>query len=181
MGCRSARRITVINPPIAFPASVPGTADRADVRAELQVPQNAGIDWFGRPARSRETDRGTDPGSGRPIGPALSPARRRCRARYGSVCTRWPVNWGSAEAIHFTGARPDVSRLLQAMDVFVSPSRDETFGMAVIEALAAGVPVVYAQCPALDELALRADRAVEIPRDTIPRSSGGISPMRSRA
>ncbi|MEU2181406.1 glycosyltransferase [Streptomyces thermolilacinus] len=42
--------------------------------------------------------------------------------------------------------------LLSAMDVFVSPSADEAFGLAVVEALAAGLPVRYVACPALDDL-----------------------------
>jgi glycosyltransferase involved in cell wall biosynthesis len=42
---------------------------------------------------------------------------------------------------------------LCAMDLFASPSEQETFGLAVLEALACGLPVVYAVCPPLDELA----------------------------
>lgn len=47
---------------------------------------------------------------------------------------------------------PDLPSLLAAMDVFVSTSPDEAFGLAVIEALAAGLPVLYAACPAIDDL-----------------------------
>lgn len=50
----------------------------------------------------------------------------------------------------FAGEREDSSRLLSAMDVFVSPSREETFGLAVVEALAVGLRAVFAACPALD-------------------------------
>lgn len=60
---------------------------------------------------------------------------------------------GVAERVRLLGARGDVTRLLSAMDVLVSASRDETFGMAVVEAVGSGLPVAYAQCPALDELA----------------------------
>ncbi|GAA0924709.1 glycosyltransferase [Nonomuraea longicatena] len=52
----------------------------------------------------------------------------------------------------FTGEAADVPALLSAMDVFVAPSREETFGLAVIEALASGLPVLYGACPALEEL-----------------------------
>ncbi|MBL1099740.1 glycosyltransferase [Streptomyces coffeae] len=42
--------------------------------------------------------------------------------------------------------------LLSAMDVLVSPSAEEAFGLAALEALAAGLPVLHTVCPALDEL-----------------------------
>jgi glycosyltransferase involved in cell wall biosynthesis len=38
------------------------------------------------------------------------------------------------------------------MDLFVSPSEEETFGLAALEAAAAGSRVVAAECPALDGL-----------------------------
>ncbi|PJE99616.1 glycosyl transferase [Streptomyces carminius] len=50
------------------------------------------------------------------------------------------------------GAGPDIPGLLSAMDVFVSPSAEESFGLAVLEALAAGLPVLHVTCPAIDEL-----------------------------
>ncbi|MFJ5828492.1 glycosyltransferase [Streptomyces sp. NPDC093089] len=49
-------------------------------------------------------------------------------------------------------AGPSLPGLLAAMDVFVSTSPDETFGLAVVEALAAGLPVLYVACPAIDDL-----------------------------
>ena len=36
----------------------------------------------------------------------------------------------------------DVAKLLPTLDLFVSPSRSEPFGLAIVEAMAAGVPVV---------------------------------------
>ncbi len=46
----------------------------------------------------------------------------------------------------------ELAGLLAAMDVFVSPSDEEAFGLAVLEALAAGLPVLHVTCPAVDEL-----------------------------
>ncbi|MET9252393.1 glycosyltransferase [Streptomyces sp. NPDC003717] len=47
---------------------------------------------------------------------------------------------------------PDLPSLLAAMDVLASPSPEEAFGLAVLEALAAGLPVRYASCPAVEDL-----------------------------
>ncbi len=45
-------------------------------------------------------------------------------------------------AVVFAGFRRDIARLLNASDVLVCPSDFESFGMANVEALACGVPVV---------------------------------------
>ncbi|MFE5815698.1 glycosyltransferase [Streptomyces sp. NPDC056479] len=61
---------------------------------------------------------------------------------------------------------PGLVALLSAMDVLASPSPEESFGLAVVEALAAGLPVLYASCPAVEDL----------PRDAAPaarRVTGG--------
>ncbi|WP_441249695.1 glycosyltransferase [Kitasatospora sp. McL0602] len=65
-----------------------------------------------------------------------------------------------------TGERDDVPELLTAMDVLAAPSTEETFGLTVLEGLAAGLPVRHSACPALDELPPEAaPEAVRIPSD----------------
>jgi glycosyltransferase involved in cell wall biosynthesis len=67
---------------------------------------------------------------------------------------------GAAERIRLLGEcdaqgstdRPGIPALLSAMDAFVSTSKEEAFGLAVVEALAAGLPVLHGTCPALDDL-----------------------------
>jgi glycosyltransferase involved in cell wall biosynthesis len=49
---------------------------------------------------------------------------------------------GIADSVRFLGARPDVERLLPALDVLVSASLWEGLSIVILEALAAGVPVV---------------------------------------
>lgn len=49
---------------------------------------------------------------------------------------------GLAEHIHFLGSRQDVSDLLAASDYFVLPSLWEGLSMALVEAMAVGLPVV---------------------------------------
>jgi glycosyltransferase involved in cell wall biosynthesis len=49
-----------------------------------------------------------------------------------------------ADRTVFTGARSDIPRLMQAMDVFVFPSYHEGLGLAVLEAQASGLPCILA-------------------------------------
>ena len=65
----------------------------------------------------------------------------------------------------FTGESADVPGLLSAMDVLVAPSEEETFGLAVLEGLAAGLPVFYGACPALDDVPVRSLPARAPPTD----------------
>jgi glycosyltransferase involved in cell wall biosynthesis len=60
---------------------------------------------------------------------------------------------GVAGRVVFAGAVPHPREMLCAMDVLASPSDQETFGLAVLEALACGLPAIYAACPPLDEYA----------------------------
>ncbi|MFD4728623.1 glycosyltransferase [Streptomyces seoulensis] len=68
---------------------------------------------------------------------------------------------GVAGRVLFTGEVPglpdgsaglDLPALTSAMDVLAAPSPEEAFGLAVVEALAAGLPVRYASCPAVEDL-----------------------------
>ena len=49
---------------------------------------------------------------------------------------------GLSDRVIFTGVRSDVAELMQAMDVFVFPSKFEGFGVALLEAQTAGLPCV---------------------------------------
>lgn len=49
---------------------------------------------------------------------------------------------GIAGRIHFAGSRGDIQQLLPAMDVFALPSLTEGLSIALLEACAAGLPVV---------------------------------------
>ncbi|MGW4403652.1 glycosyltransferase [Nonomuraea sp. NPDC004702] len=59
---------------------------------------------------------------------------------------------GVGRRVVFAGESVHVPALLSAMDVLAAPSQEETFGLAVVEALAAGLPVLYGACPAIDDL-----------------------------
>ena len=56
---------------------------------------------------------------------------------------------GIRERVHFLGRRSDVPELLRMADLYVQFSNFEGFGLAVLEAMAAGVPVVATNVPGL--------------------------------
>lgn len=57
-----------------------------------------------------------------------------------------------SERVVFAGRRSDVPELLSAMDAFALPALEEMFGIAPVEAIAAGLPAVVTHCPALEGL-----------------------------
>lgn len=59
---------------------------------------------------------------------------------------------GVADHITFTGVRADVPRMIDAFDVSAMPSHMETFGLAAIEAMARGRPVIASNVGALPEV-----------------------------
>lgn len=76
-----------------------------------------------------------------------------------NVLRRTAQRAGVADRVLFTGERPtgglpgaDLPSLTAAMDVLASPSAEEAFGLAVVEAMAAGLPVLYVSCPAVEDL-----------------------------
>jgi glycosyltransferase involved in cell wall biosynthesis len=59
---------------------------------------------------------------------------------------------GLAGRVHFLGERRDVAPILADADLFVLPSRSEAFPNAVIEAMAAGLPVVATDVGGIPEV-----------------------------
>ncbi|MFF2775727.1 glycosyltransferase [Streptomyces sp. NPDC058052] len=76
-------------------------------------------------------------------------------------------------------AGPMLPELLAAMDVFVSTSPDETFGLAVVEALAAGLPVLYVACPAIEDLPADAAPGARRIGESVPELIGALRDLRA--
>jgi L-malate glycosyltransferase len=73
-------------------------------------------------------------------GPERSPAERRVR------------ELGLEERVAFLGKQESFVELLAAADVFLLPSEQESFGLAALEALSCGVPVVASDVGGIPEL-----------------------------
>ena len=59
---------------------------------------------------------------------------------------------GLEHRIQMVGWINDIAKLLPTFDLFVSPSRSEPFGLAIIEAMAAGVPVISTESEGAREI-----------------------------
>jgi glycosyltransferase involved in cell wall biosynthesis len=59
---------------------------------------------------------------------------------------------GLSDRVVFLGYREDVDCVVRGLDIFVLPSLRETFPMAILEAMASGVPVVATQVGSIHEM-----------------------------
>jgi len=76
---------------------------------------------------------------------------------------RLAVKLGIADHVHMLGFQQDVRPVLAALDVFVLPSRWEGFGLATLEAMAAGLPVVVTNVPGSRDLVQHEQTGLVVP------------------
>jgi glycosyltransferase involved in cell wall biosynthesis len=62
----------------------------------------------------------------------------------GSPFPQLAASLGISERVHFLGYRRDLAAIMQAVDLFVFPSRYEACTLVLLEALASGLPVITA-------------------------------------
>lgn len=70
---------------------------------------------------------------------------------------------GLSGQVVFAGMRRDVASLLPAMDLFVCPSLYEGFGIAIVEAMAAGRPVIASAAGGIPEIVVHEETGLLVP------------------
>jgi glycosyltransferase involved in cell wall biosynthesis len=70
---------------------------------------------------------------------------------------------GVSERVHVLGPRKDVPALMHAMDVFAMPSIWEGFGLVLLEAMAAGRPIVASAVATIPEVVVDGETGLLVP------------------
>ena len=84
---------------------------------------------------------------------------------------------GLAERFHLLGWLNDAEKLLAAMDVFVSASETESFGLAIAEAMAAGTAVVATQTEGAREVIEDQRTGLLVPIGDVPRIARAVTSL----
>ncbi len=95
-------------------------------------------------------------------GPERSPAERRLR------------ELGLEDRVAFLGKQDRFEELLAAADVFLLPSEQESFGLAALEALSCGIPVVASHIGGVPELVTHGDTGFLAPVGDIQAMAGHV-------
>jgi glycosyltransferase involved in cell wall biosynthesis len=83
--------------------------------------------------------------------------------------------------VGLAGWTDDVAKLLSTLDLFVSPSRSEPFGLSIIEAMAAGVPVIATMSEGAREIIENGKTGRLVPLRDVSGLAEGIDEMLSDA
>jgi glycosyltransferase involved in cell wall biosynthesis len=76
---------------------------------------------------------------------------------------------GLDQTVVLTGFRPDAAELIQAMDLFCLPSFSEGASMALLEAMALGIPAIVTRVGGNPELVKDQQTGWVIPSDNLSR------------
>jgi glycosyltransferase involved in cell wall biosynthesis len=103
--------------------------------------------------------------------PALAMVRRYYRVhalvvgggRIQEEVQRKAEELGLADIVHFFGMRRDIPDLLAAMDIFTIPSHSEGLCRALLEAMAAGLPVIASEVGGMPEVVRHEENGLLIP------------------
>jgi len=81
---------------------------------------------------------------------------------------------GLRDAVRFLGVQLDFLDLLQQSDLFLLPSETEGFGLAALEALSCGVPVVASRVGGLPEVVSDGETGLLCPPDDVAATTAAV-------
>jgi glycosyltransferase involved in cell wall biosynthesis len=87
------------------------------------------------------------------------------------------VELGLRDCFHFLGWVDEAEELLCAMDVFISASETESFGLAMVEAMAAGIPVVATRTEGAQEVVEDQKTGLLVPIGDVDRIAAAVTTL----
>jgi glycosyltransferase involved in cell wall biosynthesis len=82
---------------------------------------------------------------------------------------------GLKDRVHFAGFQQNVHDWLAAASIWILPTESENFSLAVLEALAAGCPMVTTNCPGNDEVLVNEENALMVEVGDVDAMVNGLS------
>ena len=84
---------------------------------------------------------------------------------------------GIADKVHIRGYQKDIAGFLSQLDMFVFPSVSEGFGIALVEAMLAGVPVICSDADALPEIVTHGKTGLIVPKSDPQALAGAMQKL----
>lgn len=156
--------------------------DRGAAFAESGLPGKFGIGCFGRVRRQKGTDVFVEAMcqllpkhpdfTAVIIGPIDEPALARDLREHVNAA-------GLGDRVHFLGELPidEVPRWFQRMTIYAFTSRNEGFGLTLLEAMAAGAALVAARAGAADKVVIDGDSGILVPPGDAAALAAALEPL----
>ncbi len=93
---------------------------------------------------------------------------------------------GLDESVHFLGERTDLPAVLRSADLFLLPSETESFGLAALEAMSCGVPVIASRVGGVPEVVVDGETGLLAPVGDVAAMAAHVvrlladAPLRAR-
>jgi glycosyltransferase involved in cell wall biosynthesis len=81
---------------------------------------------------------------------------------------------GVYDRVIFLGWRDDIPEIMQVLDIFVLPSLNEGMGRVLVEAMAAGKPIVASSVGGIPDLVIQGENGLLVPAADIKALASGI-------
>ncbi len=91
---------------------------------------------------------------------------------------RLAAELGMADRVTVLGFRADVPELMAVCDMLVLPTRNEAFGLVLLEAMAAGLPVISTRVGGPEEIIRDGESGLLVPPADAPALAGAIRTIR---